>query len=114
MAAQLELGNARAELEARLHEKDEEFEGTRRNQARALESMQASVEGESRARAELVRQKRKLEADVTELEVAVGVAQKGGAEAVKVGFFAFGFRSGSVRCEQTCAMSISWVSGFEY
>jgi hypothetical protein len=98
VAAQLELGNARAEMEARVHEKDEEFESTRRNQARALESMQASVEGESRARAELVRQKRKLEADVTELEVAVGVAQKGGAEAVKVGLFCVWFSVGLEFC----------------
>lgn len=84
VAAQLELSNARQEIEARLHEKDEEFENTRRNHARVVESMQASLDGESKTRAELLRQKKKLEADVTDLEVAVSQAAKSNAEAVKV------------------------------
>lgn len=84
VAAQLELSNARQEIDARLHEKEEEFENTRRNHARVVESMQASLDGESKTKAELLRQKKKLEADVTDLEVAVGQAAKNNAEAVKV------------------------------
>ena len=45
---QLELSTVRMEIERRLHEKDEEFENTRRNHQRALESMQASLDAESK------------------------------------------------------------------
>jgi hypothetical protein len=40
--SQLELANVRQEIERRVHEKEEEFESTRRNHARALESMQVN------------------------------------------------------------------------
>ena len=62
--AQLELANVRADVDRRLHEKEEEFESTRRNHARALESMQASLEAEAKGRADLLRQKKKLENEV--------------------------------------------------
>jgi hypothetical protein len=54
--AQLELATIRQEIDRRLHEKDEEFEATRRNHARSLESMQASLEAETRAKAEAYKQ----------------------------------------------------------
>jgi len=74
--AQLELANARADAERRVREIGEEVEGGRRLQARALESMQASLDGEVRSKAECVRQKRKLEGDVSELEVALDQANR--------------------------------------
>jgi hypothetical protein len=40
--AQMEVVNVRQEIERRLTEKDDEFNGTRVNHARALESMQVS------------------------------------------------------------------------
>ncbi|KAK6054653.1 hypothetical protein COOONC_07842, partial [Cooperia oncophora] len=43
---------------------EEEFENTRKNHHRALESIQASLESESRGRAELLRMKKKLESDI--------------------------------------------------
>ena len=49
--AQMELATVRQEIDRRIHEKEEEFETTRRNHQRALESMQASLEAESRAKA---------------------------------------------------------------
>ncbi len=45
-AAQLEVASARADAERRVRESGEEAESGRRNQARALESMQASLDGE--------------------------------------------------------------------
>ena len=67
--AQLELSQVRQEIDRRLHEKDEEFENTRRNHQRAIESMQASLEAESKGKAEALKLKKKLEGDINELEV---------------------------------------------
>ena len=83
VSAQLELSNARQEIDTRLHEKEEEFECTRRNHARALESMQASLDAEVKTKTELVRQKKKLEGDITDLEISVDHAGKASAEAYK-------------------------------
>ena len=56
LRAQMELSTVRQEIDRRIHEKEEEFENTRRNHARAMESMQASLETESRAKAEALKQ----------------------------------------------------------
>jgi chromosome segregation ATPase len=53
---QMELSTVRQDIDRRLHEKDEEFENTRRNHQRAIESMQASLEAESRSKAEALKQ----------------------------------------------------------
>jgi len=71
LRAQMELGSIRQEIDRRIHEKEEEFETTRRNHARAIESMQASLEAETRAKAEALKQKKKLESDINELESAL-------------------------------------------
>ena len=54
--AQMELSTIRQEIERRIYEKEEEFENTRRNHQRAIESMQASLEAESRSKAEALKQ----------------------------------------------------------
>lgn len=56
LRAQMELATVRQEIDRRIHEKEEEFETTRRNHQRALESMQASLEAESRSKAEALKQ----------------------------------------------------------
>jgi hypothetical protein len=56
LRAQMELSTIRQEIDRRIHDKEEEFENTRRNHARALESMQASLEAESRLKAEAYKQ----------------------------------------------------------
>jgi citrate synthase len=58
LRAQMELSTIRQEIDRRIHEKEEEFENTRRNHARSLESMQASLEAESRSKAEALKQVR--------------------------------------------------------
>ena len=80
---QLELSTIRQEIDRRIHEKEEEFENTRRNHARALESMQASLEAESRAKNEAFKQKKKLESDINELEVALDHANHSNADLQK-------------------------------
>ena len=44
----MDIAAARADIERRLHDKEEEFEATRKNFARAIDSMSASLEGETR------------------------------------------------------------------
>jgi len=83
MRAQLELSQIRQEIDRRIQEKEEEFENTRKNHARALDSMQASLEAESRAKAEALRIKKKIETDINELEIALDHANKANAEAHK-------------------------------
>merc|ERR1712008_519960 len=56
---------------------------TRKNHSRAMDSLQASLEAESRAKAEALRIKKKLESDINELEIALDHANKANAEAHK-------------------------------
>lgn len=83
MRAQVEVAQIRSEVEKRIQEKEEEFDSTRRNHQRALESMQASLEAESKGKTELLRVKKKLEADINELEIALDHANKANADAQK-------------------------------
>lgn len=83
MRSQLEVSQMRQETDRRLAEKDEEFESTRRNHQRSIESMQASLEAEGRARAESLKVKKKLEQDINELEMALDNANRQRAEAEK-------------------------------
>merc|ERR1712135_92824 len=83
LRAQLELGQVRQEIDRKIQEKEEEFNNTRKNHSRAMDSMQASLEAESRAKAEALRIKKKLESDINELEIALDHANKANAEAHK-------------------------------
>jgi len=83
LRGQLELGQVRQEIDRKIHEKEEEFDNTRKNHQRAMESMQASLEAESRAKAEALRIKKKLEADINELEIALDHSNKANTEANK-------------------------------
>merc|ERR1719234_672061 len=71
------------EIDRRIAEKEEEFENSRKNHARAMDSMQASLESEQRAKAEALRIKKKLEGDINELEIALDHANKANSEAQK-------------------------------
>merc|ERR1712234_10253 len=83
LRAQLELGQVRQEIDRRIQEKEEEFDNTRKNHARAMDSMQASLESEQRSKAEALRIKKKLEGDINELEIALDHANKANSEAQK-------------------------------
>merc|ERR1719385_581003 len=76
-----ELQTALEEAEAALEQ--EEFEHSRKNHQRALDSMQASLEAEARAKEEAMRIKKKYEADINEMEIALDHANKAHAEAKK-------------------------------
>lgn len=67
----------------RIQEKEEEFENTRKNYQRTLDSMQASLEAEANGKTEALKMKKKLESDINELEIALDHANKSNAEAQK-------------------------------
>merc|ERR1711899_343846 len=83
LESQLELAQARQEIEKKIQEKIQEFENNRKNHGRAMDSSQASLDAESKAKAEALRIKKKLENDINELEIALDHANKANAEAHK-------------------------------
>merc|ERR1719447_1378803 len=83
LRSQLELGQVKQEIDRRVAEKEEEFNNTRKNHARAMESMSASLEAEQKAKGEALRIKKKLEGEINELEIGLDHANKANAEGLK-------------------------------
>merc|ERR1711970_1504639 len=83
MRGQLELTQIRQEIDRRMAEKDEEFDNTRKTHTRAMESMQASLEAESKAKAVALKDKKKLESDINELEISYDHANKANSDLQK-------------------------------
>merc|ERR1712227_137822 len=80
LRCQMELTLVKTEIERRIAEKDEEFAMVRKNQAKALDSMQSALETEAKGKAEALRMKKKLEADSADLGLALEHAIAGNAE----------------------------------
>merc|ERR1711971_236339 len=83
LRAQLELGQVKQEIDRRVAEKEEEFSNTRKNHARAMESMSASLEAEQKAKGEALRVKKALEGEINELEIGLDHANKANSEGLK-------------------------------
>ncbi|KHJ40863.1 myosin head [Trichuris suis] len=83
LKSQAELTQIRQEVEQQLREKEEEFAETRRSHSRAIDSLKATLESESKGRQELSKTKKKLEADISELELALDHAHKSNADSTK-------------------------------
>merc|ERR1719397_1947618 len=83
LRAQLELGQVKQEIDRRVAEKEEEFNNTRKNHARAVESMSASLEAEQKAKGEALRVKKALEGEINELEIGLDHANKANSEGLK-------------------------------
>merc|ERR1711978_126214 len=71
LRAQLELTQVKQEIERRIKEKCDELDALKKTYQKSIESMQASLENETRAKGEAIRQKKKLEADMNELSIAL-------------------------------------------
>merc|ERR1712198_280531 len=80
LRTQLELSQVRQEIDRRVQEKEEEFDNTRKCHQRAIDSMQASLEVESKGKAEALRLKKKLESDINELEIALDHSNKANSD----------------------------------
>merc|ERR1712072_1555524 len=79
----LELGQVKQDVDRKIAEKEEEFNNTRKNHTRAMDSLQASLETEQGAKAEALHIKKKLEGEINELEIALDHANKANNEALK-------------------------------
>merc|ERR1712226_304966 len=64
LRASLELTQVRQEIERRLNQKDDEFNATKKNFAKAIDGMQMELESETKGKVEALRMKKKLESDV--------------------------------------------------
>merc|ERR1719201_1333321 len=71
LRSQLELTQVKQEIERRIKEKSDELDSLRKTYQKSIESMQASLANETRAKGEAIRQKKKLEADMNELSIAL-------------------------------------------
>merc|ERR1712112_652656 len=80
LRCQMELSQVKTEIDRRIAEKDEEFAMVRKNQAKALDSMQAALETEAKGKAEALRMQKKLQADAADLGLALEHAIAGNAE----------------------------------
>ena len=80
---QLEVAQIRQEIERKLADKEEEFQGSRKQMARALENLQSTLEAESKCKAEILRTRKKLESDVRELDTALEQANINNMESQK-------------------------------
>jgi len=83
LRAQLELNQVRQDVDRNVVEKEEEFNNTRKNHARAMDSIGASLEAEQRSKAEALRIKKKLEGEINELEIGLDSAGKANSEGLK-------------------------------
>merc|ERR1712123_390296 len=83
LRTQLELGQVRQEIDRRVAEKEEEFNNSRKNHTHAMDSLAASLEAEQRAKGEALRIKKKLEAEINELEIGLDHANKANTEGLK-------------------------------
>merc|ERR1719320_1816918 len=83
LRAQLELAQVKQEIDRRVAEKEDEFNNTRKNHARAMDSIGASIETEQRAKGEAIRVKKQLEGEINELEIGLDHANKANSEGLK-------------------------------
>lgn len=83
LRAQLEFNQIKAEIERKLAEKDEEMEQAKRNHLRMVDSLQTSLDAETRSRNEALRVKKKMEGDLNEMEIQLSQANRIASEAQK-------------------------------
>ncbi|XP_031419237.1 myosin-7-like isoform X2 [Clupea harengus] len=80
---QLEFNQVKADIERKLSEKDEEMEQCKKNMQRTIDTLQSSLEAETRSRNEALRVKKKMEGDLNEMEIQLSQANRQAAEAQK-------------------------------
>ncbi|XP_070360162.1 myosin-6 [Equus asinus] len=83
LRAQLEFNQIKGEIERKLAEKDEEMEQAKRNHLRVVDSLQTSLDAETRSRNEALRVKKKMEGDLNEMEIQLSQANRIASEAQK-------------------------------
>ncbi|ELK18146.1 Myosin-15 [Pteropus alecto] len=80
---QFELLETKKELERKLSEKDEEIENFRRNQQYAIDSLQSSLDSETKSRIEATRLTKSMEGNLGEMGLQLSTANQRVSEATK-------------------------------
>merc|ERR1711970_457728 len=80
---QLEYSKVKQEIDQRIHQKEEEFDATRKVHLKAYENMQSALELEAKDKAEAQRQWAKYKADIHDLEISYDHTQKTYADLTK-------------------------------
>ncbi|XP_029363477.1 myosin-1B-like isoform X3 [Echeneis naucrates] len=80
---QLELNQIKSEVDRKVAEKDEEIDHLKRNHQRTVDSLQSTLDGETRSRNDAIRMKKKMEGDLNEMEIQLGHANRQASEATK-------------------------------
>ncbi|XP_026180590.1 myosin-8-like [Mastacembelus armatus] len=80
---QLELNQLKSEVDRKVEEKDEEIDQLKRNHQRAVDTLQSTLDAETRSRNDTIRMKKKMEGDLNEMEIQLGRANRQAAEATK-------------------------------
>lgn len=70
-------------MERKVAEKDEEMDQLKRNNQRTVDTLQATLDTETRSRNDAIRMKKKMEGDLNEMEIQLGHANRQAAEATK-------------------------------
>ncbi|XP_031717902.1 myosin heavy chain, skeletal muscle, adult-like isoform X1 [Anarrhichthys ocellatus] len=80
---QLELNQITSEVNRKVSEKDEEIDQLKRNHQRTVDTLQSTLDAETRGRNDAVRTKKKMEGDLNEMEIQLGHANRQAAESTK-------------------------------
>ncbi|XP_061564717.1 myosin-4-like [Cololabis saira] len=83
LRVQLELAQVKGEVDRRVAEKDEEMEQMKRSTQRSMETMQSALDAEIRSKNDATRIRKKMEADLNEMEIQLSHANRQAAEAQK-------------------------------
>ncbi|XP_026209783.1 myosin-1B-like isoform X4 [Anabas testudineus] len=83
LSLQLELNQIKSEMERKVADKDEEMDQLKRNHQRTVDTLQATLDAETRSRNDAFRTKKKMEGDLNEMEIQLGHANRQAAEATK-------------------------------
>ena len=83
LRVQLELNQLKSELDRKITEKEEEIEQLKRNSQRAAKAMQSVLDAEIQSRNVALRLKKKMERDLSEMEIQLGHSNRQVAETQK-------------------------------
>ncbi|KAL0993351.1 hypothetical protein UPYG_G00106490 [Umbra pygmaea] len=95
---QLELNQIKSEVNRKVSEKEEEIDQLKRNHQRTVDTLQIAVDSESRSRIDAVRDKKKMEGDLNEMDIQLGHANRQAADATKQ----FRTMQGQLKDTQVC------------
>ncbi|XP_061158335.1 myosin-4-like isoform X1 [Syngnathus typhle] len=80
---ELELNQLKLEVERKVAEKDEEIDQLKKNHQRTVDTLQSTLEAETRSRNDALRMKKKMEGDINEMEIQLSHANRQASEATK-------------------------------